>query len=84
MSKRKYKRGAQLKTLDRFWNFGETFYVVRTFVYWTTNEAGVHIPIWKEKTYHKGWLASMQFRTLANMIRDGRVYTARKIKENEQ
>lgn len=88
MSEKKYKRGAQLKTLDRFWNCDQELYVVKFFQgYERDEETGLYNnkkPIYKDKTLCKGWLISMQFRYLAMLIKDGRVYTARKIKENEQ
>lgn len=67
MSKKKYERGAKLKTIGQFANCGAKFYIVK---YGD-----------KEKTTHKGWIGSWQFHYLNGMIKAGRIFVAREIKE---
>lgn len=67
MSKRRYKRGAKLKTIGQFANCGATWYIVR-------------YPNGTEKTTHRAWLISMQYRCLAAYIKGGRVFVAREVK----
>lgn len=67
MSKRKYKRGAKIKTIGQFAICGAKLYIVK---YGDM-----------EKTTHKGWMGSWQFRYLNDMIKAGRVFVAREIKQ---
>ena len=67
MSKRKYTRGAKMKTIGQFATCGAKFYIVKY------GES--------EKTTHKGWLESWQFHYLNDMIKAGRIFVARENKQ---
>lgn len=67
MSERKYERGAKMKTIGQFATCGAKLYIVKY-------DNG-------EKTTHKGWLGSWQFRYLNDMIKAGRIFVAREIKK---
>lgn len=66
MSKRKYKRGSQIKTIGQFATSKSAWFIVK---YGD-----------REKTTHRGWLESMQYRCLLNTIKYKRLFVAREIK----
>ena len=68
MSKRKYKRGAKIRSVGAFENCKSDFYVV---VY----------PSGEEKVTHRAWLISWQYRVLAAYVNGGKMFVAREIKQ---
>lgn len=67
MSKRKYKRGARIRSVGAFENCKSDFYVV---VYLNG----------KEKVTHRAWLISWQYWMLAAYVNGGRIFVARENK----
>lgn len=66
MSKRKYKRGAKIKTVGAFDTCPNDWYIVKCGEY--------------DKTMHRAFLISTQYRWLSMMIHAGRVFAAREVK----
>lgn len=63
MSKRKYRKCAQICSVAEFERSKSKWFIVK---YGT-----------KEKTTHIGWIASWQYRMLKNLIETGRLYEAK-------
>lgn len=67
MSKRKYKRGAQIKTIAEFDQCESKWFVIRYPDH--------------DKTLHRSFIISWQYRTLLGFINRGMLYKADDIKE---
>lgn len=69
MSKKKYKAQYQITSMTDYDKYEGLYFVIK---YGDTM-----------KTTHRGWVESFQYRTLKNMVLNGRVYAAEELR-NEQ